>query len=186
MADNSGLFRQKALDNLSTPDELTDRLKVTNPSVWAVLAAVIVLLAGLIAWACVGTLPTKADAQVVVLDGTASVLVSDPYTVGAGMPAIISGQECTIESVATDDYGRTVGVARVDLADGSYRGSVVVDETRAIDFLLQSDLGSQNGQSGQGDQSGQGGQGDQSGQGAKTSQVGQPAPPDQPAPPAQG
>ena len=192
MADNSGLFRQKALDNLSTPDELTDRLKVTNPSVWAVLAAVIVLLAGLIAWACVGTLPTKADAQVVVRDGTASVLVSDPYTVGAGMPANISGQECTIESVATDDYGRTVGVARVDLADGSYRGSVVVDETRAIDFLLQSDLGSQNGQSGQGDQSGQGGQGDQSGQGAKTSQVGQPsqpAPPDQPsqpAPPAQG
>ena len=142
----SELFRQKAIDKMSSPDELADYLKVTSPSVWAVLAAVVVLLAGLIAWACVGTLPTKADASVAVQGGTASVYVADSYDIAAGMKLTVDpqdpqgaqdSQERTIESVTTDEQGRPVGHADVDLPDGTYDGTVVVDETRAIDFLLQ-------------------------------------------------
>ena len=140
----SELFRQKVIDKMSSPDELTDCLRVTSPSVWAVLAAVVVLLAGLIAWACVGTLPTKADASVIVQGGTASVHVVDSYDIAAGMKLTVNPQdsqdpqERTIESVTTDEQGRSVGYADVNLPDGTYDGTVVVDETRAIDFLLQS------------------------------------------------
>lgn len=143
----SELFRQKAIDKMSSPDELTDYLKVTSPSVWAVLAAVVVLLAGLIAWACVGTLPTKAEASVVVQGGAASVHVEGSHDIAAGMKLTVSPQdsqnsqdpqERTIESVTTDEQGKPVGHADVDLPDGTYDGTVVVDETRAIDFLLQS------------------------------------------------
>ena len=138
---DGGLFRQKAIDKMSSPDELTDYLKVTSPSVWAVLVAVVVLLAGLIAWACVGTLPTKADASVVVQGGAASVHVADSHDIAEGMQLTISAnepQKRTIESVTADDSGRPVGHASVDLPDGTYDGTLVVDETRAIDFLLQS------------------------------------------------
>ena len=140
----SELFRQKVSDKMSSPDELTDCLKVTSPSVWAVLAAVVVLLAGLIAWACVGTLPTKADASVIVQGGTASVHIVDSYDIAAGMKLTVNpqdsqdSQERTIESVTTDEQGRSVGHADVDLPDGTYDGTVVVDETHTIDFLLQS------------------------------------------------
>ncbi len=140
----SELFRQKVSDKMSSPDELTDCLKVTSPSVWAVLAAVVVLLAGLIAWACVGMLPTKADASVIVQGGTASVHIVDSYDIAAGMKLTVNPQdsqdpqERTIESVTTDEQGRSVGHADVDLPDGTYDGTVVVDETHTIDFLLQS------------------------------------------------
>ena len=142
MTDSGGeLFRQKAIDRMSSPDELTDYLKVTSPSVWAVLAAVVVLLAGLIAWACVGTLPTKADASVVVQGGAASVRVADSHDIAEGMPLTVDSREprqSAIESVTVDEQGRPVGHASVDLPDGTYDGTLVVDETRAIDFLLQS------------------------------------------------
>lgn len=136
--DNGGLFRQKAIDRLSSPDELTDYLKVTNPSVWVVLVSVVVLLVGLFAWALVGTLPTRADASVVVRNGTAMVRVDDPYAIDEGMSVTVSSQDYPIQSVVTDEYGKTIGRADIELPDGTYDGTVVVDETRAIDFLLQS------------------------------------------------
>ena len=135
---DDGLFRQKAIDKMSSPDELTDYLKVTSPSVWAVLTAVVVLLAGIIAWACVGTLPTKAEASIVVQGGTALVSVTDSYDIGEGMRVSVESHNSAIDSITADDHGRHVGLARLDLPDGTYKGTVVVDETRAIDFLLQS------------------------------------------------
>ena len=62
---NTSVFRQKNLDRISSPEQLTDYLRVTNPGIWLVLAAVIVLLAGVFAWATVGTLETTAGATVI-------------------------------------------------------------------------------------------------------------------------
>lgn len=132
------LFRQKTLDQMTSPDQLTDYLKVTNPGVWAVLIAVVLLLLGLLAWACVGTLKTTADAKVVVKDDSAAIMLESPYVINQGMTVTILSQEYSVESTAADEYGRTVGVANVDLPNGAYDGTVVVDETHAIDFLLQS------------------------------------------------
>lgn len=134
----SGVFRQKTIDRLSSPDELTDYLKVTNPGVWAVLIAIVVLLLGILVWSCVGTLQTKEDAKVVVHNGVAAVLVSGSSLVGEGMPVMVSEQAYRIESTTTDAYGRTIGHIAVTLPDGTYNGVVVVGETHAMDFLLQS------------------------------------------------
>lgn len=38
------LFRKETMDRISSPEDLTDYLKVTNPGIWIVLAAVIVLV----------------------------------------------------------------------------------------------------------------------------------------------
>ena len=50
------LFRKKSLDRISSPEQLNDYLRVTNPSVWVVLLAVIILLAGLLIWSSVTTI----------------------------------------------------------------------------------------------------------------------------------
>ena len=41
------IFRKKTLDRISSPEQLTDYLRVTNPGIWLVLATVVLLLAGI-------------------------------------------------------------------------------------------------------------------------------------------
>lgn len=58
---NSGIFRQKALERITAPEQLTDYLRVTSPGIWTLFAAIIILLGGLLVWSTVGTLETFAD-----------------------------------------------------------------------------------------------------------------------------
>ena len=50
------IFRKKSMDRISSPEQLNDYIRVTTPSVWVILAAAVVLLAGAIVWACFGTI----------------------------------------------------------------------------------------------------------------------------------
>ena len=135
--DNS-VFRKKALDRIAAPDQLTDYLRVTNPGVWALLTAVILLLAGIFAWSMVGVLETTADAVVIVEGETASIAAAGQEKIEEGMPLRIAGEEYKIVSVRADEYGRTVGYAQVDLPDGTYEGKVVTQKMRPIAFLMES------------------------------------------------
>lgn len=74
--DNQTLFRKKAMARISSPEDLTGYLRVTSPGMWIILAAVIVLLAGLFAWSAVGTLETTVDATAIVQDHTAQIVAS--------------------------------------------------------------------------------------------------------------
>ena len=69
------IFRRKSLDTISSPEQLTSYLRVTTPGIWAVLTAVILLLAGLFAWSAAENLETTADAVAVVNDGVAAIMV---------------------------------------------------------------------------------------------------------------
>ena len=40
------IYREKSLERIASPEELNDYLHVTNPAVWLIMAAVIILLAG--------------------------------------------------------------------------------------------------------------------------------------------
>ena len=131
------LFRKETMDRISSPEDLTDYLKVTNPGIWIVLAAVIVLLGGLFVWACVGTLETTSEAAVVVSGHTAVVVPKDNANISQGMILRVSTEKVNIASVHTDEYGRPVGTVEVNLPDGSYEGIVVTEQTHAIDFLLK-------------------------------------------------
>ena len=54
------------------------------------------------------------------------------------MPLRVSGQEYRIDNTQTDEYGRVVGSAQVDLPDCTYDGTVVTETVHAISFLLES------------------------------------------------
>ncbi|MBO6230028.1 MAG: hypothetical protein J6O50_05630, partial [Ruminiclostridium sp.] len=70
------IFREKALEKITSPEQLNNYLKVTNPAVWMILAAVILLLGGLLAWSAVGELETTVDAVAYVENGTAVITMS--------------------------------------------------------------------------------------------------------------
>ena len=132
------VFRKKTLDRISSPEQLTDYLRVTNPGIWVILAAVILLLAGVFAWSMVGTLETKAEVKVVVSDHIAQIVPLGSETLADGMPLRVSGQDYRIAFAQTDEYGRSVGMAEVNLPDGTYDGVVITEAVRPISFLLES------------------------------------------------
>ena len=69
------LFREKSLERLESPEKLNDYLRVTSPGVWLVLAAVIVLLAGVCIWGIFGRIDATAPAAIVTADGQSVCLV---------------------------------------------------------------------------------------------------------------
>ena len=55
----SSIFRQKSIDKISSPEKLDDYIRVTTPGVWITLAAIVVLLVGVIIWGVFGELTIR-------------------------------------------------------------------------------------------------------------------------------
>ena len=124
---------------MSTPDELTDYLKVTTPSVWMLLAAIIVLLAGMIVWGIFGRLETKLTYSAYVKDGFLAITLedSDSEKVKAGMKVEIDGEVLEISEMGEDEDGYTVAIAETGLEDGYYKDiKITIESIRPISFLL--------------------------------------------------
>ena len=134
----SGIFRQKSLERISSPEQLTDYLRVTNPGIWVLLAAVIILLAGLFAWSMVGSIETLADGVAVVENGQAQIMVTDASKgeITSGMTVRIGSDEYSISTVESDDYGRSVAYAPIDKINGKYDVKIVTESIHPIRFLF--------------------------------------------------
>lgn len=132
------IFRKKSLDRISSPEQLTDYLRVTNPGIWVLLASVIMLLGGLFAWSMVGNLETLADATAMVKDGQAQIMLTDTGKgeINSGMTVRFDGDEYDIATVEKDDSGRIVAFAPVDEADGKYDVKIVTESIHPIKFLF--------------------------------------------------
>jgi len=137
---NQTLFRKKDMARISSPEDLTGYLRVTSPGMWIILGAVIALLVGVLTWAAVVVLEPTVDATAVVSDHTAQIVASGQGAdaLEAGMPLRIASQEFVIASVDYVEYGRATAYAEVSLPDGSYGATIVVEQTRPIEFLLES------------------------------------------------
>ena len=133
---NETVFRKETLERISSPEQLTDYLRITNPGVWVILTAVILLLAGLFAWSMIGTLETTASVKVIVANDNAQIVPVDAATITEGMIFRVNSEEYTVALADNDDLGRYYGLASVDLPDGIYDGTIVVDQVHPIDFLL--------------------------------------------------
>lgn len=69
----SGIFREKSLERVSSPEELNDYIRVTTPSVWIVLAATVALLLGMLTWSIFGRVEVHND------DGTTEEIAPITY-----------------------------------------------------------------------------------------------------------
>ena len=135
---NTGIFRKSSMDRISSPEQLTDYLKVTNPGIWVLLAAVIILLGGLFAWSMVGNLETVAEGVAVVENGTAQIMVTDTANskIASGMTVRIGDDEYSIAAVEKDEYGTAVAFAPIDKTDGRYDVKRVTESVHPIKFLF--------------------------------------------------
>ena len=153
------IFRKKSLDKVSSPEQLNDYIRVSNPGVWLVLAAVIVLLIGVCVWGIFGRLETTVGSAAVVKDGEMTLYVKEEYLgkITEGMTVRVKENEYIITSVETkpqtipegfDEYmlhlsGMHVGewvfgvsAMQTDLADGVYEAEIVIESIAPMSFIF--------------------------------------------------
>ena len=155
---NEQLFRKKSIDRVSSPEQLNEYIRVSNPGIWMVLAAIIFLLVGAIVWGVVGTLDTTLSAVAVAENGEATIYVkeADADSIESGMTVRIGDKEGTVTEIAASpvvvdamftDYtlhvgnlvsGEWVFAIKVsgEFADGVYNAEIVIDSVSPISFVL--------------------------------------------------
>ena len=97
------LFRKSALNSISSVDELDIVLKVTNPSAWIGVGAILALIIGLFIWAVVAEVPITTTTKALVKDDGKIVCWVDSVLARKLMASdahvIINGKEASIASV---------------------------------------------------------------------------------------
>lgn len=154
------IFRKKSVERVSSPEQLNDYIRVSNPSVWMTLAAIIVLLAGVCVWGVLGRLETKVNVAALAEGGSIVCYVkeTDVAEIGSGMAVRIGENEFTVKNVSASpvtvgqggqfsEYLLHVGGLQVgewvyevvldgNLADGVYAAEIVVDSVSPMSFVF--------------------------------------------------
>lgn len=154
----NSIFRQKSMERASSPEQLNDYIRVTNPTAWVALGAVVVLLIGFIVWGVAGTLETKVR-TVAVSDGeTVTCYVSEAEIAGVARDNTVrlGGGEYAVAAVAAGPVavdgsftayalhigGLSVGqwvypvTVNASLPSGVYEAAIVTDSVSPISFLF--------------------------------------------------
>lgn len=137
----NNIFREKALADISSPEKLDNYIHVVGPGVWAVLLAVILLLAGFFTWTAIGSVNitdnyecTKKNSNEIELcinqDSASFLKVNSEVN--------INGSGYKVISISNDEEDNSLFKVRIDasgLNDGDY--TVQINrEVKPIKYLF--------------------------------------------------
>lgn len=133
------LYREKNITRISSPEQLNDYLKVTKPAVWAVLAAIVLMLVGTLIWGSFAYIGSSVEGIAEVKNGTMTVYFKDDSFAGnvqEGMNVKVGETSSTIIGVGLDQNGRVFAQAETILDDGVYLASVTYKQTQVLSLLF--------------------------------------------------
>ncbi|MBR0161687.1 MAG: hypothetical protein IJQ02_10460 [Oscillospiraceae bacterium] len=137
--EESSLFRKESMERIQSPEQLNDYLRVTNPSVWVVLAAIILLLVGMLIWSATAQIDSFAAGTAQVQNGEMKLVFDDAQkaeSVKSGMTITVGETSSVISSVGRAEDGSLFAIAATNLADGSYPARVVFRQTQVLSLLF--------------------------------------------------
>lgn len=155
------VFRKTSMDKISSPEQLDDYIRVTTPSLWVTIAAIIILLISLIVWGAVGSLPTAITVNGIAQNGVVTCYltpeqageISSETAVSAGnIPGSVEqisslplsaaevknalASDYLFQAVNVTDFTVPVTVSAQGIHDGIVSVRFTVSSVRPIDFLL--------------------------------------------------
>ncbi len=155
---NKQLFKRNSMDKISSPEQLHDYVKVTNPGLWMVISAIVILLVGTVVWGFIGKIDTTMTTAIVADSGNAVIYIgeSDVEKIEIGMTVRSEGKEYSITGISQapikvdesfTDYaiyasglaiGEWVYAVSIDgeHSDGIHKADVVVESISPISFIL--------------------------------------------------
>lgn len=137
--ERSSLYRKSSMERIQSPEQLTDYLRVTNPAVWVLLVAVVVLLVGLLIWSSFTYIGSFAEGSATVEGGVMTVTFDDDTlarNVEAGMIVTVGETSSTITSVGRGVDGAVFARAETALSDGEYAARVSYRQTQILQLLF--------------------------------------------------
>lgn len=133
------IFRKKSLDRISSPEEIDDYMKVINPSLWLVMAAIVLLLVAAIVWSITGHIETVLDTAAQAENGQVVVKITEEQmgklTVGSEVRAEDKTGEVTEIREQEDGYLVTAFIP--ELEDGLVNVTLVTERIAPITFLTE-------------------------------------------------
>ena len=124
---------------MSSPEQLNDYLKVTSPKIWLLLAAVALLIGGLLLWSGFTTIESYATGTARAVGGELTVTFDDAKKAGkvqAGMEMTVGDVQTEILTVGTNDNDEIVASAHANIPDGLYTVRVGYKTTQVLSMLL--------------------------------------------------
>lgn len=137
--EQSSLYRKASMERIESPEQLSDYLRVTNPSVWIILAAAALILVGALIWGSfayidsfvTGTAEVKNDVMTISFEDDAMA-----KNVKVGMNVTVGDTESTIVSVGYTPDGSILAQADTTLSDGIYQATVSYRRTKVLQLLF--------------------------------------------------
>lgn len=152
------IFRKKAVDRVTSPEQLNDYIHVTSPSIWMLLTGIILILVGAIVWGIFGNLYTTVNGAGVVSNRNMVIYISaeDRTSVKEGMTVTAKGTKTVIREISdepvkvTEDMNEYVleaaglkagdwaykAQADTELEDGIYSVGITVESVHPISFVV--------------------------------------------------
>lgn len=155
---NNQIFRKKSIEKVTSPEQLNDYLKVSNPGVWMILTSIILLLVGVCVWGVFGRLDTIVSMAGTCKNGTIICYVkeADISKITSDMKIDVNGKTYNISKISEspivvdnnfDKYILHIGnlqkdewvyliEASCDLDDGTYEVTVTVESISPMSFVF--------------------------------------------------
>lgn len=155
---NNNLFRNKTLKKISSPEQINDYIKTSNPSIYIILSAVVILIVGALIWAVFGELELVVTSVTVCESKEAYCYISenDMEKIGANTYVRINsteyklGEKSSLPILASEiisPYGLHIGGIGDDewvyavqieamLDDGLYSTDIVIESVSPISLLM--------------------------------------------------
>lgn len=152
-------MEDKKFKKVNSPEQLNQYIRLSNPGVWILLLAIVVLLVGVCIWGYFGKIDTKIK-TVVVSDNNTSYLYikeEDIAKINNGMQVELNNNENTYEIVSIeeapekvtedmDEYARHLGNFQVgewvykcrlnkNVKEGTYSANVVIESIAPMTFI---------------------------------------------------
>lgn len=155
------VFREKSIKQFSTPDQLTDYLRVTGPGLWFVLGGIIVLLIGGLCWGIFGRIISTVEVPAQIKDGEIlCYILQEDFNQKVDQVAVTIGD--VKMDIKTDDVqikyldaseddklylsgylspGKSVAVLRskTDLKDGIYEAKVETEAFKPVSLMFSNE-----------------------------------------------
>ena len=156
--ETQSLFRKKSLDRISSPEQLNEYIRVSTPSVWMLLTAIVVLLAGVCVWGVFGRMESTLSVAAVSRENAVTAYVREADIDRVKAEAVVKVDDETVGILAIDQYPVQVDVTFPEYAchvgglqqgewvypvvldasypEGVYAVQIVVDSVSPMSFVL--------------------------------------------------
>lgn len=152
-------MEEKKLKKVDSPEQLNQYIRLSNPGVWILLIAIVVLLIGVCVWGYFGKIDTKISTVAISSDYNSYVYIkeADLEKIKTGMSVEIVNNENKYEIVeiettpekVTDElseYARHLGNFQIgewvykcklnrNLREGTYSANIVVESIAPMVFI---------------------------------------------------